>query len=66
MHASSTATTSAPHHPVCHSHSSVSRPACTTSRTDADEHPCIDASSPQCCHCGWRGSHSPNCPFRRR
>ena len=19
---------------------------------------------PQCCHCGWRGSHAPNCPFR--
>ncbi|KAF9446508.1 hypothetical protein P691DRAFT_673485 [Macrolepiota fuliginosa MF-IS2] len=21
-------------------------------------------SAPQCCHCGWRGSHSPTCPFR--
>lgn len=21
-------------------------------------------SSPQCCHCGYRGSHSPNCPFK--
>lgn len=20
-------------------------------------------SSPQCCHCGWRGKHAPNCPF---
>ncbi|CAL1716219.1 unnamed protein product [Somion occarium] len=19
---------------------------------------------PQCCHCGWRGSHAPNCPFK--
>ncbi|THH27865.1 hypothetical protein EUX98_g6322 [Antrodiella citrinella] len=18
---------------------------------------------PQCCHCGWRGDHDPNCPF---
>ncbi|KAF8971888.1 hypothetical protein BDZ97DRAFT_1152505 [Flammula alnicola] len=25
---------------------------------------CINHSSPQCCHCGWRGSHSPNCPFK--
>ncbi|CAA7264948.1 unnamed protein product [Cyclocybe aegerita] len=24
---------------------------------------CINHSSPQCCHCGWRGAHSPNCPF---
>ncbi|PBL04107.1 hypothetical protein ARMGADRAFT_43255 [Armillaria gallica] len=21
-------------------------------------------SSPQCCHCGWRGAHAPNCPFK--
>jgi hypothetical protein len=20
--------------------------------------------APQCCHCGYRGSHAPNCPFR--
>ncbi|KAJ7082014.1 hypothetical protein B0H15DRAFT_853160 [Mycena belliarum] len=19
---------------------------------------------PQCCHCGWRGEHAPNCPFK--
>ncbi|KAF8167218.1 hypothetical protein B0H34DRAFT_680875 [Crassisporium funariophilum] len=25
---------------------------------------CVNHSSPQCCHCGWRGSHSPNCPFK--
>ncbi|KAL4070255.1 hypothetical protein J3A83DRAFT_4241505 [Scleroderma citrinum] len=24
----------------------------------------VNAGAPQCCHCGWRGSHSPNCPFR--
>ncbi|KAI0249521.1 hypothetical protein BJV78DRAFT_1129608 [Lactifluus subvellereus] len=24
---------------------------------------CINLSAPQCCHCGYRGSHSPNCPF---
>ncbi|KAK0204489.1 hypothetical protein DFS33DRAFT_1258667 [Desarmillaria ectypa] len=21
-------------------------------------------SAPQCCHCGWRGAHAPNCPFK--
>ncbi|CAL1704904.1 unnamed protein product [Somion occarium] len=21
-------------------------------------------SAPQCCHCGYRGAHAPNCPFR--
>ncbi|KAF8224879.1 hypothetical protein L208DRAFT_1409387 [Tricholoma matsutake] len=25
---------------------------------------CIDYSAPQCCHCGYRGSHAPTCPFR--
>ncbi|KAF9495613.1 hypothetical protein BDN71DRAFT_1447278 [Pleurotus eryngii] len=23
-----------------------------------------NCSAPQCCHCGWRGSHAPNCPFK--
>ncbi|KAH8106727.1 hypothetical protein BXZ70DRAFT_903580 [Cristinia sonorae] len=23
----------------------------------------VSGSSPQCCHCGWRGDHAPNCPF---
>ena len=27
---------------------------------------CVDCSAPQCCHCGYRGTHSPNCPFRWR
>ncbi|EKM49575.1 uncharacterized protein PHACADRAFT_265118 [Phanerochaete carnosa HHB-10118-sp] len=22
------------------------------------------SGQPQCCHCGWRGSHAPNCPFK--
>ncbi|KAF8799905.1 hypothetical protein BYT27DRAFT_7200887 [Phlegmacium glaucopus] len=35
-----------------------------TSSTVADSSSCVNHSSPQCCHCGWRGSHSPNCPFR--
>ncbi|KAF8838692.1 hypothetical protein BDN67DRAFT_971169 [Paxillus ammoniavirescens] len=29
---------------------------------DADNF--VNANAPQCCHCGWRGSHSPSCPFR--
>jgi len=24
----------------------------------------VDHSAPECCHCGSRGYHSPNCPFR--
>ncbi|KIY45563.1 hypothetical protein FISHEDRAFT_49051 [Fistulina hepatica ATCC 64428] len=24
----------------------------------------VNDSSPQCCHCGWRGEHAPDCPFR--
>ncbi|KAI0082736.1 hypothetical protein K474DRAFT_1585337 [Panus rudis PR-1116 ss-1] len=24
----------------------------------------VDQSQPQCCHCGYRGSHAPNCPFK--
>ncbi|KAI0005543.1 hypothetical protein BJV74DRAFT_762160 [Russula compacta] len=27
------------------------------------ESSCVNFSAPQCCHCGYRGSHSPNCPF---
>ncbi|KAL1752806.1 hypothetical protein FB107DRAFT_277316 [Schizophyllum commune] len=22
------------------------------------------ASVPQCCHCGWRGAHAADCPFK--
>ncbi|KAI0271455.1 hypothetical protein BC834DRAFT_859611 [Gloeopeniophorella convolvens] len=35
------------------------------SREGDSEDSCINFSSPQCCHCGWRGTHSPSCPFRR-
>ncbi|KAI0784223.1 hypothetical protein C8Q75DRAFT_401496 [Abortiporus biennis] len=24
------------------------------------------SSSPQCCHCGYRGAHAENCPFNFR
>ncbi|KII93092.1 hypothetical protein PLICRDRAFT_35269 [Plicaturopsis crispa FD-325 SS-3] len=32
--------------------------------TTSDAQPCVNHGAPQCCHCGWRGSHSPNCPFK--
>lgn len=25
---------------------------------------CIDRSTAQCCHCGYRNEHAPNCPFK--
>ena len=34
------------------------------SHSDSSESSCVLHSAPQCCHCGWRGAHSPNCPFR--
>ncbi|KAG2357437.1 hypothetical protein BDR07DRAFT_1420456 [Suillus spraguei] len=33
-------------------------------RTSSDDDSCINFSGVQCCHCGWRGSHSDTCPFR--
>ena len=36
------------------------------SHTHGDDKSCVNQSSPQCCHCGWRGSHSPQCPFKRK
>ncbi|KAI6030014.1 hypothetical protein EDC04DRAFT_2572637, partial [Pisolithus marmoratus] len=29
-----------------------------------DQRPLVNHNAPQCCHCGWRGSHAPQCPFR--
>lgn len=25
---------------------------------------CVDRSSAQCCHCGYRNAHAPDCPFK--
>ncbi|KAG2066659.1 hypothetical protein BDR04DRAFT_1106317 [Suillus decipiens] len=30
----------------------------------SDDDSCINFSGVQCCHCGYRGAHSPTCPFR--
>ncbi|KZV71025.1 hypothetical protein PENSPDRAFT_651056 [Peniophora sp. CONT] len=48
--ASSPATAVASAVPVCSKANEASAPT--------------NLSAPQCCHCGWRGSHAPNCPFR--
>ncbi|EIM92420.1 uncharacterized protein STEHIDRAFT_143789 [Stereum hirsutum FP-91666 SS1] len=51
--------------PKCHAPSSAApyTPISSRQTTGQDESP-VNASAPQCCHCGWRGSHSPTCPFR--
>ncbi|KAI0059421.1 hypothetical protein BV25DRAFT_1828939 [Artomyces pyxidatus] len=56
----SSGTASPRHH--THPHPAVPVPSRSTA---GDQDACVDYSAPQCCHCGWRGSHSPNCPFRR-
>ncbi|KAH9982306.1 hypothetical protein BGW80DRAFT_1151648, partial [Lactifluus volemus] len=53
-------TTSAP--VTSHHQPTTSLPTPTRVETD-NEGSCINFSAPQCCHCGYRGSHSPNCPF---
>ncbi|KZT30977.1 hypothetical protein NEOLEDRAFT_1054402 [Neolentinus lepideus HHB14362 ss-1] len=55
--------------PSCHHHHTSH--ACTAlpvscQNASSQQDTCINYSSPQCCHCGWRGGHSPNCPFKRR
>ncbi|KAI0354657.1 hypothetical protein OH77DRAFT_1496607 [Trametes cingulata] len=48
------------HAPATTAHSSAA--ACSSI---AESEPCLlSASSPQCCHCGWRGAHAPTCPFK--
>ncbi|KZP12250.1 hypothetical protein FIBSPDRAFT_669306, partial [Athelia psychrophila] len=47
------------------SSSSCPVPARDTSNDDSDAYTgTAHCSGPQCCHCGWRGSHSPTCPFK--
>ncbi|KIJ97040.1 hypothetical protein K443DRAFT_681826 [Laccaria amethystina LaAM-08-1] len=41
-----------------------SSPTTTPTHKESDSNTCVNHSSPQCCHCGWRGSHAANCPFR--
>ncbi|EJF67311.1 hypothetical protein BD309DRAFT_858708 [Dichomitus squalens] len=63
MHASPSAA-------CCSAHSSSSQPpapslgAAPVSRAVQSASCPTSASSPQCCHCGWRGAHAPTCPFK--
>ncbi|KAG1871587.1 hypothetical protein F4604DRAFT_1768861 [Suillus subluteus] len=41
-----------------------SHPTPVSMRISSDDDSCMNFNAPQCCHCGWRGSHSPSCPFR--
>ncbi|KAG2141070.1 hypothetical protein DEU56DRAFT_797117 [Suillus clintonianus] len=50
---------SSSHHCTRHSN-----PTPVSMRFSSDDDSCINFNAPQCCHCGWRGSHSPSCPFR--
>ncbi|KAH7923784.1 hypothetical protein BV22DRAFT_1014654 [Leucogyrophana mollusca] len=57
---SSSSTNSSHNH--CARHSNATPVSTRNSSNDADAF--VNHNAPQCCHCGWRGSHSPSCPFR--
>ncbi|KAF9218552.1 hypothetical protein BS17DRAFT_720366 [Gyrodon lividus] len=60
-HSSSSESASVNH--SCSRHTSSSIPVSKRNGAD-DTNIFVNANAPQCCHCGWRGSHSPSCPFR--
>ncbi|KAI0778839.1 hypothetical protein BD413DRAFT_601509 [Trametes elegans] len=66
--ARSVASVASASHPHAHSHSHApthSVPVHAAASAVGDSESCIlSASSPQCCHCGWRGAHAPTCPFK--
>ncbi|KAJ3718835.1 hypothetical protein C8R42DRAFT_674543 [Lentinula raphanica] len=43
---------------------SVTSPVLSMHSVDAKNVPNNYSRPPQCGHCGWRGDHAPNCPFR--
>ncbi|TFK42204.1 hypothetical protein BDQ12DRAFT_677783 [Crucibulum laeve] len=50
---------------LCASHKSAPSTApASFKQSDATSVATVNHGAPQCCHCGWRGSHSPNCPFK--
>ncbi|KDR85918.1 hypothetical protein GALMADRAFT_393053 [Galerina marginata CBS 339.88] len=59
MHSAAATTTFA----IASTQQSSSTPTTVSCHGASSPSSCADHSSPQCCHCGWRGSHSPNCPF---
>ncbi|KIM82195.1 hypothetical protein PILCRDRAFT_820567 [Piloderma croceum F 1598] len=50
---------------TCHTQACADATPVSTRSTTNDADAFVNYSSPQCCHCGWRGSHAPNCPFKR-
>ncbi|KAF8131418.1 hypothetical protein EV363DRAFT_1398511 [Boletus edulis] len=50
--------------PPCHSTHHASSIPVTMRHGHDDSTTLVNANAPQCCHCGWRGAHSPSCPFR--
>ncbi|KIK97717.1 hypothetical protein PAXRUDRAFT_135711 [Paxillus rubicundulus Ve08.2h10] len=62
-HASSSSSESPSVNQSCPRHTS-SIPVSKRNGADCDADIFVNANAPQCCHCGWRGSHSPSCPFR--
>ncbi|KAJ8586132.1 hypothetical protein M405DRAFT_823845 [Rhizopogon salebrosus TDB-379] len=50
--------------PTSHHCTRLSQATPVSMRTSSDDDSCTNFNAPQCCHCGWRGSHSPSCPFR--
>ncbi|KAG0706661.1 hypothetical protein DFH29DRAFT_136082 [Suillus ampliporus] len=58
-YSSDESSSSTSNHSTRHSHATP-----VSMRLSSDDDSCMNFNAPQCCHCGWRGSHSPSCPFR--
>ncbi|KAI4522610.1 hypothetical protein K525DRAFT_198388, partial [Schizophyllum commune Loenen D] len=48
----------------CTAHTQPSSTPASAKATLGDAAAPTNASAPQCCHCGWRGAHAPDCPFK--
>ncbi|KAI5835184.1 hypothetical protein K523DRAFT_228843, partial [Schizophyllum commune Tattone D] len=48
----------------CTAHTQHSSTPASAKATPGDAAAPTNASAPQCCHCGWRGAHAPDCPFK--
>lgn len=44
----------------------LASPAMTSSNDSKPSEAPVDHSSAQCCHCGYRNSHAPDCPFNSK
>ncbi|KAF7291328.1 hypothetical protein MIND_01277300 [Mycena indigotica] len=45
-------------------HSSTTVSSVAAGTTALQGVPANASRGPQCCHCGWRGDHANNCPFK--